>query len=307
MDDLFRMLVVRAPEGADSVVTAPIPLGGPTQFQAELARLRLDQPHPQERMWTLAAEFSHSPGFVIDVGMLRLATPLQAFDARLGKLPNPTDLGALNNAAQLAFGQPPGQLVASEDFRYDAEVLGDTIVAVMLAPEAALTALDGQLSSFRLLTLVDRIARADSGLAVDHAVPAALLAAAVLPGSIFPVDPTMIPPVGVADDWVVRQHIARYELGEIAAIENILVGESRKHTLKHSLATEQTLLTETEQTTETLKEQQTTDRFDLKSEVDNTLKEDTSVKGGVSVKYNSSPWTVTANVDAAYQRSKTDS
>src|SRR5206468_7159366 len=102
--------------------------------------------------------------------------------------------------------------------------------ALPISPAVALTALDGHLSSFRLLTLIDRIARADPGLAADQAVPAALSAPAVLPGSIFPVDRSMIPPVGVAYDWVVRQHIARYELGEIAAIENILVGESRKHT-----------------------------------------------------------------------------
>jgi hypothetical protein len=300
------MLVVRAPESADPLVTAPIPLQGPTQFQDVLARLRLDQPHPQELMWDQAGQFSHGADFVRDVQTLAVAAQLDAFNTGLGGLPDPTDLSALSALAQQTFGQTPSDIVASNGFQHDARALGDTIVAVMLAPQAAPTTLDPQAVSFRLLTLIARIASLDPGLSANGAVQAALSAPVVLLASIFPVDRTMIPPVGVADDWVVRQHISGYELGEIAAVENSLVGETRKHALKHTLATEQTLITETEQTTETLKEQQTTDRFDLKSEVDSTLKEDTSVKGGVSVKYNSSPWTVTANVDAAYQRSKTD-
>jgi hypothetical protein len=40
--------------------------------------------------------------------------------------------------------------------------------------------------------------------------------------------------------------------------------------------------------------------------VDGTLKEDLAVKAGVNVKYDSKPWTVTANVDVAYDQSKTE-
>src|SRR5206468_5347685 len=83
--------------------------------------------------------------------------------------------------------------------------------ALPISPAVALTALDGHLSSFRLLTLIDRIARADPGLAADQAVPAALSAPAVLPGSIFPVDRSMIPPVGVADDWRSEEHTSELQ------------------------------------------------------------------------------------------------
>jgi hypothetical protein len=114
----------------------------------------------------------------------------------------------------------------------------------------------------------------------------------------------MVQPLGVADDWVVRQHIKRYELGDIALVENVLQGEKRDHSTKHTLSTQQTFMTESEKTTEATSDVQTTDRFDLKSEISNTLKEDTSVKAGVSVKYDSAPWCVTANVDVSYQRSK---
>lgn len=51
---------------------------------------------------------------------------------------------------------------------------------------------------------------------------------------------------------------------------------------------------------------QTLDRFGQKSEIDKTLKQDPSVKDSVSVNYDSSPWTITANADVAYQNSKSD-
>ena len=40
MDDLFRMLVLRAPQSADSAPTVQLPLGKPTQFQLEEAKQR---------------------------------------------------------------------------------------------------------------------------------------------------------------------------------------------------------------------------------------------------------------------------
>ena len=40
MDDLFRMLVQRAPQPADAAPTVQLPLGNPTDFQSEEAKQR---------------------------------------------------------------------------------------------------------------------------------------------------------------------------------------------------------------------------------------------------------------------------
>ena len=198
-------------------------------------------------------------------------------------------------------------LVAEPDFAEAEARLGDALIAAKLSPVARLADPDAYVLLSRLLAIILRIAAQDPALAVAGAIKAALAAHVLLPPSIFPVDVTMIQPMAVADDWVVRSHVSRYELGEIAQVENILQGELRKKTSGHTLSTTQTLVVETTTTTETTKDLQTTDRFDLKTEVDNTLKEDMGVKAGGSVKYSSPTVTASANVDVSYAKSKTDS
>lgn len=289
------------------MLAVQLPTGAPTDFQQTLMRAREVGPHPQREMWPLAARFANSTNFVAEASTLPFAPQLNELADQLSSLPDPTDIHTIDGAIEQTLGQSASQMMANQEFQNAADALGDSVVAAMLTPQAHIATLDDHVLFLRLFALVSRVSAEDSSLVGPGAIATALEAPVALPTTIFPVDKTMIHPVGVADDWVVRQHIARYELGEIASIENILMGEIRKHTTKHTLATEQTLVLETEKTTETVKELQTTDRFDLKSEVESTLKEDTSVKGGISVKYDSSPWTVTANVDASYQRSKTDS
>ena len=59
---------------------------------------------------------------------------------------------------------------------------------------------------------------------------------------------TKIAPLGVADLYLVRTHIARYERGEVASLENILAGEKLTHTLRQSTEVETTDTFDREQT-----------------------------------------------------------
>jgi hypothetical protein len=134
-----------------------------------------------------------------------------------------------------------------------------------------------------LINLIERIAAQDKSLNDPGALSAALSKTLLLPPTIFPIRPDLPKPAGVGDLLVVRQHIKRYEAGEIANIENILLGESRKKTTKHNLTLDRTLVTETEKTTETTTELTTTERFELKTEAENTVKEDINARAGMSV------------------------
>jgi hypothetical protein len=92
-----------------------------------------------------------------------------------------------------------------------------------------------------------------------------------------------IRPSGTADLLVVKQQIKRYEAGEVGHIENVLKGESNEHTVRRARTTEETQLQETETTQEEERDLQSTEHFELKTEVDKTVKEDASLKAGVSL------------------------
>jgi len=86
--------------------------------------------------------------------------------------------------------------------------------------------------------------------------------------------------VGTQDLLIVRQNLLKYEPGEIAHIENILKGESKKKEHRTLDRTEETIFEETETTTETEQELQTTDRYELQNEVSRTIAEETSWEAG---------------------------
>lgn len=90
-------------------------------------------------------------------------------------------------------------------------------------------------------------------------------------------------PSGTADLLVVKQQIKRYEAGEVGHIENVLKGEANEHTVRRARTTEDTTVQETERTQEEERDLQSTEHFELKSEVERTVKEDASLKAGASL------------------------
>ena len=113
--------------------------------------------------------------------------------------------------------------------------------------------------------------------------------------------------VGVADLLTVRQEIRRYELGEVAHIENVLLGESKNRSHRRLRRTEELFVLETERVEETERDQQTTDRFDLQTESQRVISQDTSRQAGVTAtgKYGPSV-EVTASVQGTSSSSKED-
>lgn len=116
-----------------------------------------------------------------------------------------------------------------------------------------------------------------------------------------------ITPVGIGDLKVVKQTLLAYVAGEVAHIENVLKGESKERTHRKLDRTETTIFTSVEETKDTERDTQSTDRFELKREAEQTLKEDMSVKAGLTVTASYGPVVATATGDFAYSTSKQES
>jgi len=118
------------------------------------------------------------------------------------------------------------------------------------------------------------------------------------PSSPFPTGHGTIRPVGIGDLLLVKEHVIRYEGGDLAHVENILKTEHLSRDTRRLERTETTILTETETTKEEQRDTQTTDRFSLKRETSDTIKTDSSFKAGISVDAKYGPFVeVKANAD----------
>lgn len=89
--------------------------------------------------------------------------------------------------------------------------------------------------------------------------------------------------VTVNELMLVEQTLQRYELGEIAHIENILQGERKNRTHRRKETTEEITFIETESVEETERDLQSTDRFELQTESSRVVSEDTSLGASLTV------------------------
>jgi hypothetical protein len=244
------------------------------------------------------------PGFITDTYNL----PWQsAFDQFYKAATTATSTSALSGVIQTAFGKTAQQLINDPNFKTLAQNISDTIVAIFIHPDAHSLPVADLARIARLLTLITRVASADSSLDDPGSIKSALTATLLLPTAIFPLRDDLPQPVGVGDLLVVKQQLKRYELGDIANIENILRGESRKKVTAHSLTTDTTVSTTTSKTTETENVLEVAERFELKNEVDNTIKEDLSTNAGVNVSAKYGAVEINANANVAYGLSKEES
>lgn len=111
-----------------------------------------------------------------------------------------------------------------------------------------------------------------------------------------------IKPLGIADLKVVKQELTEYRLGEIAHIENVLIGESKERSHRRLDRTEDLFSTLTETNEETEKETQSTSRFELKTEAEKTIQTDLSFQAGATVNYYGPSVLATVNASSAYNQ-----
>ncbi|HEX4960879.1 MAG TPA: hypothetical protein VF173_08575 [Thermoanaerobaculia bacterium] len=127
------------------------------------------------------------------------------------------------------------------------------------------------------------------------------------PATSLPEDSVTVPTghgdariLGIADLMVVEQDLLRYQLGEIAHIENVLRSEVRSREFKVKDTTEQTLTTETETTGDKEKDLSSTERFELQTESQTVISENASKEAGLTIHASYGPSVdATANFNAS--------
>ncbi len=114
-----------------------------------------------------------------------------------------------------------------------------------------------------------------------------------------------VAPAGVADLLVVKQQLIRYEAADVAHIENVLRGEKKEREHSRRRETEEFSFRETELTTTEERELESTTRFEMSRETSNTIKEDATLKAGLTVSGKYGPTVeFSASAEGSVSRSK---
>ena len=87
----------------------------------------------------------------------------------------------------------------------------------------------------------------------------------------------------IGDLMLVEQELLRFELGEIAHIENVLKSEVRARNFRTTTTTETSTLTETETIEEKTQDLSSTERFELQIESENVINENTNIDTGITI------------------------
>ena len=113
----------------------------------------------------------------------------------------------------------------------------------------------------------------------------------------------------IADLFIIKEELARYEEGDIADIENILAGEMKVRRHRNLYRTEETSETEQETISSEERDHQVSEKFSLQEEVKTTIDSKVGVDAGVTatLKYGEAV-TVTphANVTANFSKSQAE-
>jgi hypothetical protein len=183
-----------------------------------------------------------------------------------------------------------------------------TVPSAALALEGHLTALTGQVRTLSDNTQFVNLLKAKDATGVLATLPPLGLDLSGDPSSSPDVDMSgRIRPLGVGDLKVVKQKLLAYEAGEVAHIENVLKGEHKDRKHRVTDRSETIIFSSEEESQETSRDTQSTDRFELKKEADQVVKEDMSVQAGITVTGGFGPVTITAHGDFAYSTSKQES
>jgi hypothetical protein len=111
----------------------------------------------------------------------------------------------------------------------------------------------------------------------------------------------------IAELMLIEQKLSRYEMGEIAHIENVLKSEMRERKFRTSKTREESLMVETEETEEKEKDLATTDRYELQNESQSVINESASQQAGATISYDGPRVDATANYNYAASNSRQES
>jgi len=126
-------------------------------------------------------------------------------------------------------------------------------------------------------------------------------------GGMYDRDVCRIKPLGIADYRRVEQVLWCYQPGEVAHIENVMMGETRERNTRFLHRTENTLTVETDEETTKERDTQTTDRFEITKESEKVIKDDLSFTLGVQVQASYGVVRINADTNFALAHSTSES
>jgi hypothetical protein len=168
-------------------------------------------------------------------------------------------------------------------------------------------------SYIRVMHLIDSLAAGqtivETATLNDYFSIILLAPAGVLP--LLQVGPPYNPyivPAGVADLQVVNQELLGYDKQEVSYIANVLQSESNKRITVRFEKTDQTYTTSTDTTTQTEQDTQSTERFQVQTQAQQTIQDNSNLKLGVSISASYGPSVnVKSNFDYGSSQATTDS
>lgn len=104
----------------------------------------------------------------------------------------------------------------------------------------------------------------------------------------------------IGDLLVTRQQLVKYDLGEVAHVENAMLGLKKLRTHRRLHRSEETELFETTSATEEERETQTTDRFDMEKESSKALEQNFQLDAGVNVSGSYGTMNFSSSLDTSY-------
>ncbi len=116
-----------------------------------------------------------------------------------------------------------------------------------------------------------------------------------------------IKPLGVGDLKVVKQWLVAYQAGEISDIHNMMQGEHKDRVHRRLEKTQELFSYSSSESSETSRDTQSADRFEVKREAEQVLKQDLNVNASLRAQYNyMSVVSVAVGAGFAYNRNSSD-
>lgn len=208
-------------------------------------------------------------------GEAGLLAMLRWLDKHLLRNQNAIDWPALAGDFAVRFDGAPAAVTARGNWGALRVRLSNALVAILLASGGP--ALGADVTRLLLVMGLVEAAADDGDLDADAVFAALRWRTVALPPRLlllpFVMKSILARRPGVSDLYVVREEWARYELGEIAHIQNVLKGEVKRSLFEKTDEQETTVILDESTTRSVQQDSQTTDRFELKtsSQIDTSL------------------------------------
>jgi hypothetical protein len=219
-----------------------------------------------------------------------LTADLTAHRRAVEELLTAFQLSGAGPVAASGNGAASGFVLAAEVARQLSGPTRNVLAATGLAGDSVDVVRAVSMLESRATALASRLYPAGGALAADPAEVGT-------PGPCPPAATTTIPEgtptvptghgdariLGIADLNILEQQLLRYELGEIAHIENVLKSETRSRTFRTSSTTEVSTTSETETTQTKEQDLASTERFALQTETQTIIDDTASKQAGLTI------------------------